>query len=291
MGTTLYSHPYTSITPTMSDAPSWDKLFNVRGKVVLVTGGSRGIGKMIATGFVAAGCKVYITSRDSKACDETAGELNKMGPGNCVAIPADLAKLSEVDRLVAEIQKKEKKLHVLVNNAGATWGESIAEFPDQAFAKVMLLNVHRVFTLTQKLMPLLEAAVVRQQGSETAFEDPARVINIGSVDGIKVPAQETYPYSASKAGVHHMTRHFAGHHGSKGITFNAIAPGPFQSKMMKATLEKFGDAIVGRVPLGRIGSPEDAAGTCIFLSSRAGAYVNGALITLDGGSINSPPHL
>merc|ERR1711941_134468 len=156
MGTTLHSHPYTSITPTMSDAPSWDKLFNVRGKVVLVTGGSRGIGKMIATGFVAAGCKVYITSRDSKACDETAGELNKMGPGNCVAIPADLAKLSEVDRLVAEIQKKEKKLHVLVNNAGATWGESIAEFPDQAFAKVMLLNVHRVFTLTQKLMPLLE---------------------------------------------------------------------------------------------------------------------------------------
>lgn len=274
-----------------NNMPQWDRLFSVSGKVCLVTGGSRGIGKMIATGFVAHGCKVYITSRDKKACDETAQELNKLGPGSCIAIPADLSKLEECDRLVNELKKQERKLHVLVNNAGATWGAEIAEFPDQAFSKVLLLNLQRVFTLTQKLLPLLEAAAVRTTGSDTAFDDPARVINIGSVDGLKTPAQETYAYSSSKAGLHHMTRHLAGHHGSKGITFNNIAPGPFQSKMMKQTLESFGDVIIGRVPLGRIGSPEDAAGTCLFLSSRAGAYVNGATIALDGGSVCSPPHL
>ncbi|CAD6566103.1 MAG: hypothetical protein CYPHOPRED_000354 [Cyphobasidiales sp. Tagirdzhanova-0007] len=270
-------------------APAWDQLFDVSGKIVLVTGGSRGVGKMIATGFVAHGASVYITSRDAKSCNDTVIELNKLGAGSCTAIPANLSQYSEVERLVDEMSKKEKKLHVLVNNAGVTWGSTLEDFPDEAFSKVLLLNLQRVFTLTQKLLPLLDAAVIRTAGNEKSFDDPARVINIGSVDGEKVPFLETYAYSSSKAGLHHMTRHMSGRQGSRGITFNSIAPGPFQSKMMKQTLQNFGEAIVSGIPLGRIGSPEDVAGTCIFLASRAGAYVNGANIALDGGSMTSPP--
>ncbi|KAG2205794.1 hypothetical protein INT47_003977 [Mucor saturninus] len=253
----------------------YNNLFNVQGKVVLVTGGSRGIGEMIATGFVSAGAKVYISSRSIKACEKVATELNQKGPGQCFAIPADLAKLDEVHRLVAELQKRETHLDVLVNNAGATWGESFQEYPDEAFDKVLTLNLKRVFSLTQACYELLTA--------KATTSNPSSVINIGSVDGLRPPPQETYAYSASKAGLHQLTRHLAGKLGEDGILVNTIAPGAFPSKMMKATLDAFGDIIVAKVPVGRIGSPEDIAGTCIYLSSRAGQYTNGALITVDGG--------
>ncbi|KAG0315667.1 hypothetical protein BGZ99_007330 [Dissophora globulifera] len=250
-------------------------LFNVKDKVVLVTGGSRGIGLMIAHGFVANGAKVYISSRSAKVCDKVAEELSKLGPGKCISVPADLQSLDEVKRLVAEISKHESKVHVLVNNAGATWGESLATYPDQAFEKVMNLNLKRVFSLTQAMLPLLDAAA-----TQTA---PSSIINIGSVDGFHVPMQETFAYSASKAALHQMTRVLASHLGSRHITCNAIAPGPFESKMMAQTLKDFGDVIVASVPLGRIGQPEDIAATAIYLASRAGAYTTGTVIPVDGG--------
>ncbi|KAI8095619.1 hypothetical protein BDF21DRAFT_11192 [Thamnidium elegans] len=254
---------------------NYNQLFDVKGKVVLVTGGSRGIGEMIATGFVAAGAKVYISSRSVEACEKVAAELSLKGPGQCISIPANLAKLEEVHRLVAELSKKEDHLDVLVNNAGATWGETFSDYPDEAFDKIVTLNLKRVFSLTQACYELLKA--------KATTSNPSSVINIGSVDGIRAPVQETYAYSASKAGLHQLTRHLAGRLGEEGILVNAIAPGPFQSKMMKATLDAFGDVIISKVPVGRIGSAEDIAGTCIYLASRAGNYTNGALITVDGG--------
>ncbi|KAI9480654.1 MAG: hypothetical protein EXX96DRAFT_188061 [Benjaminiella poitrasii] len=253
----------------------FNSLFDVKGKVVLVTGGSRGIGKMIATGFVSAGAIVYISSRTKEACERVATELNSKGPGQCISLPANLQKLDEVYRLVQELSKRVDHLDVLVNNAGATWGENFKDFPDQAFEKVLNLNLKRVFSLTQACYDLLTF--------KATTSNPSSVINIGSVDGIRSPVQETYAYSASKAGLHHLSRHLAGKLGYEGINVNTIAPGPFQSKMMKATLDAFGDVIISKVPVGRIGSPEDIAGTCIYLASRAGQYTNGALITVDGG--------
>ncbi|KAG0170160.1 hypothetical protein DFQ28_010255 [Apophysomyces sp. BC1034] len=251
-------------------------LFNVKDKVVLVTGGSRGIGEMIATGFVSAGAKVYITSRSVDVCDKVAKELSAQGPGQCISIPADLQNVDEVKRLVAELSKREKHLDVLINNAGANWSESIEEYPDDAFEKVLNLNLKRIFTLTQACLPLL-----------TATTTLSRVINIGSIDGIRAPPMETYAYAASKAGLHHLTRHMASQLGGKGVTVNAIAPGAFESKMMKATLDAFGDVIRGNVPLGRIGRPEDIAGTCIYLASVAGEYTTGATLVVDGGALVS----
>ncbi|KAF9103078.1 hypothetical protein BGX27_010743 [Mortierella sp. AM989] len=252
-------------------------LFDVKDKIVLVTGGSRGIGLMIAHGFVVNGAKVYISARSAKVCDKVAEELTKLGPGQCISIPADLQSLDDVKKLTAEISKRESKLHVLVNNAGANWGEAIATYPDQAFEKVMNLNLKRVFSLTQAMLPLLDAAA-----TTTA---PASIINIGSIDGIRTPPQETYAYAASKAALHQMTRVLAAHLGSRHITCNAIAPGPFESKMMAATLKEQGDKITQGIPLGRIGQPEDMAAICIYLSSRAGAYTTGAIIPVDGGAL------
>ncbi|TFY62631.1 hypothetical protein EVJ58_g3747 [Rhodofomes roseus] len=278
-------------------------LFDVAGKVVLVTGGSRGIGKMIAAGFVANGAKVYISSRSAKDCDATAKELNEAGPGTCIPVPADLQKLEQVDMLVRELSAKEDVLHVLVNNAGATWGEDIDEYPDAAFTKVMTLNTQRVFTLTQKCLPLLRAAAARGGMDGDVYRDPARIINvshslpplddsdpsgmmqIGSVDGLRSPPQETYAYSASKAALHHLSRHLAGRLGFEGITCNTLACGPFESKMMAHTLRTKGDLIKTMNPLQRIGTPEDVTGAAVFLASRAGSYVNGATITVDGGQI------
>jgi len=176
-----------------------------------------------------------------------------------------------------ELAQKEKKLHVLVNNSGSNWGAPYEEYPDSAWVRVLTLNLQRVFTITQLVTPLLEAAA--KDG------DPARIINIGSVDGLKVPSLETFAYSSSKAGLHHLSRVLANHLGRRNISSNTIACGPFESKMMAETLKKFKESIEANIPLGRIGSPEDVAGTCLFLSSRAGAYVNGATITLDGGSV------
>ncbi|GIU89954.1 MAG: hypothetical protein KatS3mg010_1053 [Acidimicrobiia bacterium] len=248
-------------------------LFSVAGKVALVTGGSRGIGLMIARGFVEAGARVYISSRKAEVCDEVAAELSKVG--ECVSLPADLATEDACVDLARRVAEREAALHVLVNNAGATWGAPIEEFPASAFDKVLDLNVKAPFFLTRALLPLLQKAATP--------DDPARVVNIGSIDGIQVPALETYSYSASKAAVHQLTRHLARRLGPMNITVNAVAPGPFESKMMAETLRVAGDAIAKSSPLGRIGRPDDMAGVAIYLASRAGAYVTGAVIPVDGG--------
>ena len=248
-------------------------LFSIEGKTALVTGGSRGIGAMIARGFVEAGATVYISSRKKDVCDEMAAELSKLG--TCVSLPADLSTEAACIDLAAEIASRESRLHILVNNAGATWGAPLAEFPADAWDKVLDLNVKAPFFLTRALLPQLEAAATA--------DDPARVINIGSIDAIQVPMLETYSYSSSKAAIHQLTRHLARNLGRKHITVNAIAPGPFESKMMAATLRDFGDDIARSSPLGRIGRPDDMAGAAIFLASRAGAYVTGAVLPVDGG--------
>jgi len=247
-------------------------LFDVENKVVLVTGGTRGIGYMIAEGFVRAGARVYVASRKPEICAEAAAELSKIG--SCVGIPADLQSEEACVALGQEISERESSLHVLVNNAGANWGAPFEEFPAAAWDRVLGLNLKAPFFLTRALKPLLEAAA--------APGDPARVINIGSIDGIQVPALDTFSYSASKAAVHQMTRVLAKKFAPT-ITVNAVAPGPFQSKMMAATLEAFGDSIAAGCPMKRIGEPEDMAGITIYLASRAGAYVTGAIIPVDGG--------
>lgn len=247
-------------------------LFSIAGKVALVTGGSRGIGLMIARGYVRAGARVYISSRKRDVCDRVAAELSQ--EGSCVSLPADLSTEAGARGLAAALAEREPALHILVNNAGANWGAPLAEYPDSAWDKVLALNVKAIFHLTVKTLPQLRAAA--KPG------DPARVINIGSIDGLKVPVLETYAYSASKAAVHHMTRVLA-RRLAPDVTVNAVAPGPFESKMMHETLERFHDAIVASCPLGRIGEPEDMAGVAIYLASRAGAYLTGAVIPVDGG--------
>ena len=253
--------------------PPMSNLFSIDGKVALVTGGSRGIGLMIARGFVEAGAKVYISSRKAEVCDQVAAELSRQG--TCGSLPADCSTEAGARGLADALARREAALHVLVNNAGANWGAPLAEYPDSAWDKVLALNVKGVFHLTRACLPLLERAA--RPG------DPARVINIGSIDGLQVPVLETYAYSASKAAVHHLTRVLAHRLAAQNITVNAIAPGPFESKMMHETLERFRDAIVASCPLGRIGEPEDMAGAAIYLASRAGAYLTGAVIPVDGG--------
>ena len=250
-----------------------DQLFSLKDKVAVVTGGSRGIGLMIARGFVEAGAKVYISARKAEACDAAAAELSKIG--TCASIPADVGSEAGCRLLADEIGRREERLHILVNNAGANWGAPLAEYPDAAFDKVLATNVKGVFHLTRFLVPLLEKAA--------SDDDPARVINIGSIDGLQAPMLETYAYSSSKAAVHHLTRTLAHRLAAQRITVNAIAPGPFESKMMAETLQRFGDQIRASCPLGRIGRPDDMAGTAIFLASRAGSYLTGTVIPVDGG--------
>jgi NAD(P)-dependent dehydrogenase (short-subunit alcohol dehydrogenase family) len=247
-------------------------LFSVAGKTALVTGGTRGIGRMIAEGFVDAGATVYISSRKADVVFDVAAELSEKG--TCIGIPADLAQESECRRLADEMAGRVDALDILVNNAGATWGAPMVDYDEAAFERVLSLNVKGVFHLTKFLVPLLQ-----QAGSQ---EEPARVINIGSIDGIGVPTLETYAYSASKAAVHQLTRHLAKRLAPT-ITVNAIAPGPFESKMMAATLEAFGEQIAASAPLRRIGRPDDMAGAAIYLSSRAGAYLTWVIIPVDGG--------
>ena len=248
-------------------------LFDLAGKVAVVTGGTRGIGLMIARGLLQAGASVYISSRKPEAGDAAAGELS--AHGRVVSVPANLASEQECARLAAEVGRSEERVHVLVNNAGATWGAPLEEFPASAWDRALDLNLKAPFYLTRAFLPLLEAA--------GTVDDPARVINIGSIDGLRVPEFPTYSYSASKAGLHQLTRVLARELGPRHITVNAVAPGPFESKMMAATLAEFGDEIAAAAPLGRIGRPDDMAGVAVFLSSRAGAYVTGAVIPVDGG--------
>ena len=249
------------------------ELFSIAGKVALVTGGSRGIGLMIARAYLEAGAKVYISSRKKEASASAAKELSEIGP--CLSIPADLSTTEGCRHLADELAGREQALHILVNNAGAAWGAPLEEYPEAGFDKVMDTNVKGVFFLTQYLLPLLERAA--------RPEDPARVINVGSIDGIKVPFIDNYAYSPSKAAVHHMTRVLAVKLGERGITVNAIAPGPFESQMTKWLLENHKQTIEASCPLKRIGRPSDMAGVAIYLASRAGAYVNGVVIPIDGG--------
>ena len=248
-------------------------LFDLAGRVAVVTGGTRGIGLMIARGLLQAGASVYISSRKPEAGDAAAGELS--AHGRVVSVPANLASEQECVRLAAEVGRSEERVHVLVNNAGATWGAPLEEFPASAWDRALDLNLKAPFYLTRAFLPLLQAA--------GTVDDPARVINIGSIDGLRVPEFPTYSYSASKAGLHQLTRVLARELGPRHITVNAVAPGPFESKMMAATLAEFGDEIAAAAPLGRIGRPDDMAGVAVFLSSRAGAYVTGAVIPVDGG--------
>ena len=249
-----------------------NSLFDVSGKVVLVTGGTRGIGEMIARGFLDAGARVYISSRKADVGHSLARELSQVGP--CTYLEANLASEDACRHLIEQIKESEDHLDVLVNNAGATWGTAMDDYDEAAFERVFSLNVKGVFHLTKFARPLLEA--------NATSERPARVINIGSIDGLRVPAMETYAYSASKAAVHQLTRHLAKYLAPL-VTVNAIAPGPFESKMMHATLVAHGEAIAGAAPLKRIGRSSDMAGAAIFLASDAASYVTGAVLPVDGG--------
>ena len=249
------------------------ELFSVDGKTAIVTGGSRGIGKMIARGYVENGVKTYITARKVEACEKTAEELSDSG--ECIAFPADLATKEGRDNFIERIKEREEKIDILVNNAGAAWGAPFEDYPDDGYDKVMNINVKAIFALTRDLLPLL------LRNASTA--NPSRVINIGSIDGLRVSSTDNFAYGASKAAVHFLTKNLAVRMGSKGLNVNAIAPGPFESQMMDYMLKNFRGKIESENPLGRIGSPEDMAGLAIFLASDATKYMTGQVIALDGG--------
>ena len=247
------------------------ELFSLKGRSALITGGSRGIGRMIAEGFLRAGARVYISARKADACDTTAAELSVIGP--CVSLPADVSTQGGVQQLVASYQQHERSLDILVNNAGAAWGAPYEEFPESGWDKVVDLNLKAPFFLTQALTPLLKKA---------ATDHLAKVIHIASIDGVSVNPQETYSYAASKAGLIHLTRRMALKLAPERIAVSAIAPGAFASTMNKDARDH-GDEVAQRIPLGRIGTPEDMAGAAIFLASRAGDYVVGSTLIVDGG--------
>ena len=247
------------------------ELFSLKGRSALITGGSRGIGRMIAEGFLRAGARVYISARKADACDATAAELSVIG--TCVSLPADVSTQGGVQQLVAAYQQHEKSLDILVNNAGAAWGAPYEEFPESGWDKVVDLNLKAPFFLTQALTPLLKRA---------ATDHLAKVIHIAFIYGVSVNPQETYSYAASKAGLIHLTRRMALKLAPERIAVSAIAPGAFASTMNKDARDH-GDEIAKRIPLGRIGTPEDMAGAAIFLASRAGDYVVGSTLIVDGG--------
>ena len=249
-------------------------LFSIEGKTALVTGGSRGIGYMIAEAFLRAGARVYICARRGPECEAAAAELSKLG--ECTAIQADVGSAEDVERLATTIEGREDRLNILVNNAGTAWGAPFDVHPVEQFDRVLHVNVTAVFHLTQRLLPLLRAAA--------SAEDPARVINIGSVDGMAIPMSLNYGYSASKAAVHMLTRHSAHALVGDHINVNAIAPGLFPTKMTRWAFEgEMSEHVVQSIPMKRAGTPEDAAGTALFLASRAGAYLTGVVIPVAGG--------
>lgn len=267
-----------------ADSLDLHKLFNLEDKVALVTGGSRGIGRMMSQGLLQAGARVYITARTTKVCQQTAKDLSKFG--ECDAVPADINDADARRRLIAHIGDRDGKLDILINNAGTAWGDSYENYAVEAFDKVLQLNVATVFAMTRDCTPLLEAAA--------SDAHPARVINIGSIDGLHIPTVHgvgTYAYTSSKAAVHHLTRHLAVELGPKHVTVNAIAPGFFHSKMTDKVFEYCGGKLASNSLLGRVGEPEDIAGLAIYLSSRAGAYVHGTVIPVDGGTIVNQRHV
>jgi NAD(P)-dependent dehydrogenase (short-subunit alcohol dehydrogenase family) len=250
---------------------SMTDLFSLQGRTALITGGSRGIGRMIAAGFLAQGARVYISARKAAACDQTAEELS--AHGHCVSLPADVSTPEGIAGLVAAFSKHESQLDILVNNAGAAWGAAFDEFPENGWDKVVDLNLKTPFFLTQALAPMLRQA---------AAQRPAKVINIASIDGISVNPMETYSYAASKAGLIQLTRRMALRLIEDNIVVTAIAPGAFASDMNKDARDH-GDAVAARVPAGRVGEDADMAGAAIYLASRAGDYVVGSTLVVDGG--------
>ncbi len=263
-----------------------DKLFDVSGRVALVTGGSRGIGRMIADAFVQRGVRTYITARKAEACVQTAQELS--AHGECIALPHDLSDMDGIAALVAELTERENSLDILINNAGAAWGAAFDEFPEHGWDKVMNINVRSVFFLTRELAGLLRAAATDER--------PAKVINIASIDGIRVTDDETYSYGASKAAVIHLTRSLAKRLVRENILVNGIAPGAFASNMNKAARDA-PDAVATVVPSGRVGRPGDMAGAALYLASAAGDYVVGQTLVVDGGiaslgmAMQNPPSI
>jgi 2-deoxy-D-gluconate 3-dehydrogenase len=247
-------------------------LFSLKGRVAIVTGGSRGIGKMIAAGFLEYGAKVYITARKADACDATAAELSKIG--ECISLPQDLSTVAGCKAFAERVLARESKLDILVNNAGAAWGAKFDEFPESGWDKVMNVNLKSPFFLTQVLHGALKAAASQER--------PAKVINIASIDGLRLNPQETYSYHASKAGLIYLTRRMAAELVRDKIVMSAIAPGPFASDMNRAARDN-ADQIASRTPLRRIGTDEDMVGAAIYLASRAGDYVVGDTIAVDGG--------
>lgn len=261
-----------------------DDLFSITGKVALVTGGSRGIGEMIAAGFLANGAKVYISSRKADACQATAERLTAEHGGECIPLPADLSGLEGATVLADALRAREDRLDILVNNAGQAWGARFEDFPEKGWDRVLNVNVKGPFFVIQQLMPLLQAAATP--------EDPARIINIGSIDGLRPPRLQTYSYSPSKAAIHAMTRQLAAEFAPRNIIVNAIAPGPFPTWMLSTGIGGGGDvdttdwdSLARMNPRRRVGTPEDIAGLAIFLSSRAGAFTVGEIITCDGGAL------
>lgn len=256
-----------------------EDLFSVRGKVALVTGGATGIGRMATTGLVKGGARVLIASRKGEDCMRTADELNAVGaPGSVEGFAGDVSTKEGVEALAAEVGARTDKLHILINNAGASWGASFEDFPYEGWARVLNVNVTGLFMLTQKLVGHLTAAA--------SGDDPARIINLGSVMGTQPVADGAYSYSASKAAVHHLTRILAEELAERRITVNAFAPGPFQSRMTKFATgtDEGAQKVADDVLLGRIGSPDDIAGATLYLCSRAGAYVTAAILPIDGGT-------
>jgi NAD(P)-dependent dehydrogenase (short-subunit alcohol dehydrogenase family) len=248
------------------------KLFSLTGRVALITGGSRGIGKMIAAGFLAQGAKVYITARKAVACDATAAELSAFG--TCISLPWDVSSVKQATALAAEFAKHEPALNILVNNAGAAWGAEFDAFPESGWDKVVDLNMKMPFFLTQALIAPLRAAAKNSS--------PSKVINIASIDGVSVNPMETYSYAASKAGLIHLTKRMALRLVKDNIVVSAIAPGAFASDMNREARDH-GDEVSKHIPAGRIGIDTDMAGTAIFLASKAGDYVVGETIVVDGG--------
>jgi NAD(P)-dependent dehydrogenase (short-subunit alcohol dehydrogenase family) len=248
-------------------------LFDLSGKYALVTGGTKGIGTMIARGLLQAGARVVISSRNADACAEAQQLLSEFG--DVQAIPADLSKHDECQRLADLVKAGSERLDILVNNAGAMWREPLETFPDEAWDTVLDLNLKSPFWLVQALLPAL-----RRAGTA---DDPARVINIGSIAAVHVAESPNYSYASSKAGLHQLTRVLARELGPQHVTVNAVAPGPFPSRMMASTLEAVGDTIAAKAPLRRLGRDDDMAGIAVFLASRASSYLTGAIIPVDGG--------
>lgn len=249
------------------------RLFSLEGKTAVVTGGSSGIGRMIATGLVQAGARTYIVSRKADACEKVAAELSEFG--DCRPLSGDVGSEDGCKAIAGAFRDSESKLDVLVNAAGATWGAPLADYPDKAWDKVLSVNVKGIFHLTVALLDELRAA-----GGD---DDPAKVINVGSVHGFVAPPWESYAYTASKAATHQLTRHLAKRLGPEHIVVNAVAPGPFPSRMMDAVIEHEGDALIEETVTGRLGRDDDMAGIAIYLAGRAGAHVTGAVIPVDGG--------